>query len=93
MQIPFAVRGWMMVCDPYGTRDGTFASRSQVAHIRVGSSSSVTVVPPNIQHTAEINCTIDMSDVPYLASNLPWFGLHLENILRETRRISGSGRR
>ena len=40
--IPLAVRGWMMVGDPYGTLDGTFARRGQVAHIRLGSSWGVT---------------------------------------------------
>ena len=32
----------MMVGDPYGTPDGTFARRGQVAHIRLGSSWGVT---------------------------------------------------
>jgi len=40
--IPLALRGWMMVDDPYGTLDGTFARRGQVAHIRLGSSWDVT---------------------------------------------------
>jgi len=31
-----------MVSDPYGTPDGTFARRGQVAHIRLGSSWGVT---------------------------------------------------
>jgi len=31
----------MMVGDPYGTPDGTFARRGQVAHIRVESSWGV----------------------------------------------------
>ena len=31
-----------MVGDPYGTPDGTFARRGQVAHIRLGSSWGVT---------------------------------------------------
>jgi len=39
---PLAVRGWMMVGDPYGTPHGTFARRGQVAHICVGSSWGVT---------------------------------------------------
>jgi len=37
-----AVRGWMMVGDPCGTPDGTFARRGQVAYIRLGSSWGVT---------------------------------------------------